>query len=102
MYFFNKIKNYDILDINQGTLENSDEPVLSTDLKHIPYVYKRPSEEEVLCRASEFYKIVAARRSIRFFSPDPVPKEVIHEIIKAAGTISCCYIHKTFIHLNRF
>lgn len=86
MYFFNKIKSYDILDINQETLGNSDEPVLTTNLKHIPYVYKRPSEEEILCRASEFYKIVAARRSIRFFSPDPVPKEVIHEIIKAAGT----------------
>ncbi|XP_043588583.1 iodotyrosine deiodinase 1 [Bombus pyrosoma] len=94
IFIQNKRHNFNILDntmeqlkdINQETLENSDEPVLRTDLKHIPYVYKRPSEEEVLCRASEFYKIVAARRSIRFFSPDPVPKEVIHEIIKAAGT----------------
>ncbi|XP_043517671.1 iodotyrosine deiodinase 1 isoform X2 [Frieseomelitta varia] len=72
--------------INQETLENSEEPVLPINLKHIPYVYKRASEEEMFCRASKFYKIVAARRTIRFFSPDPVPKEVIHEIIKAAGT----------------
>ncbi|XP_033194627.1 iodotyrosine deiodinase 1 [Bombus vosnesenskii] len=94
IFIQNKRHNFNILDntmeqledINQETLENSDEPVLTTNLKHIPYVYKRPSEEEILCRASEFYKIVAARRSIRFFSPDPVPKEVIHEIIKAAGT----------------
>ncbi|KAK9294782.1 hypothetical protein QLX08_010719 [Tetragonisca angustula] len=72
--------------INQETLENSEEPVLPINLKHIPYVYKRASEEEIFCRASKFYKIVAARRTIRFFSPDPVPKEVIREIIKAAGT----------------
>ncbi|XP_017763518.1 PREDICTED: iodotyrosine deiodinase 1 isoform X2 [Eufriesea mexicana] len=73
-------------DSDQETLEDSEEPALPIDLKHILYKYKRPSEVELLCRTSEFYKIVAARRSIRFFSPDPVPKEVIHEIIKAAGT----------------
>ncbi|CAK9811266.1 Iodotyrosine deiodinase 1 [Anthophora plagiata] len=83
-------------DSKQETLEDCEEPVLPKDLEHISYEFKRFSEVELLCRASEFYKIVAARRTIRFFSPDPVPKEVIHEIIKAAGTISCCYIHKTF------
>ncbi|XP_076761906.1 iodotyrosine deiodinase isoform X1 [Xylocopa sonorina] len=73
-------------DINAEILEDSNLPALPIDLKHIPYDYNRPSEDELLYRASKFYKIVAARRTIRFFSPDPVPKEVIHEIIKAAGT----------------
>ncbi|KOX71116.1 Iodotyrosine dehalogenase 1 [Melipona quadrifasciata] len=85
---FNTLNNTveQLKDINQETLENNEEPALPINLKHIPYVYKRASEEEIFCRASKFYKIVAARRTIRFFSPDPVPKEVIHEIIKAAGT----------------
>ncbi|XP_061934150.1 iodotyrosine deiodinase 1 isoform X4 [Apis cerana] len=70
---------------NQET-EDNEESALPKDLKHIPYEYKRPSEIELFCQASEFYKIVTARRTIRFFSSDPVPKEVIYEIIKAAGT----------------
>ncbi|XP_076230994.1 iodotyrosine deiodinase [Calliopsis andreniformis] len=73
-------------DINQEVLEDDEEPALPKDLKHIPYKYEKVSEAELLSRASEFYRITAARRTIRFFSPDPVPKEVIHEIIKAAGT----------------
>ncbi|XP_076625009.1 iodotyrosine deiodinase isoform X2 [Colletes latitarsis] len=73
-------------DSSKESLEDSEEPVLPKDLEHILYEYKKFSEAEILCRASEFYKIVAARRTIRFFSPDPVPKEVIREIIKAAGT----------------
>ncbi|XP_011640913.1 iodotyrosine deiodinase 1 [Pogonomyrmex barbatus] len=62
------------------------EPALPSDLKHVPYQHVRKSEEELLARASEFYRIVAARRTLRFFSADPVPKEVIREIIRAAGT----------------
>ncbi|XP_011876945.1 PREDICTED: iodotyrosine dehalogenase 1 [Vollenhovia emeryi] len=64
----------------------NEEPALPRDLKHIPYRYVRKSEEELLARALEFYQIAAARRTIRFFSADPVPKEVIRELIRAAGT----------------
>ncbi|KAL0109705.1 hypothetical protein PUN28_014616 [Cardiocondyla obscurior] len=62
------------------------EPALPRDLEHIPYHYVRKPEKELLARASEFYQMAAARRTLRSFSTDPVPKEVIHEIIKAAGT----------------
>ncbi|XP_077262647.1 iodotyrosine deiodinase isoform X1 [Temnothorax americanus] len=62
------------------------EPALSRDLKHVPYHYVRKSEKELLAHASEFYRMVAARRTLRFFSTDPVPREVIREIIRAAGT----------------
>ncbi|XP_018312936.1 iodotyrosine deiodinase 1 isoform X3 [Mycetomoellerius zeteki] len=62
------------------------EPALPHDLKHIPYYNVRKSKKELLARASEFYRIAAARRTLRFFSDDPVPKEVIRELIKAAGT----------------
>ncbi|XP_078040506.1 iodotyrosine deiodinase isoform X2 [Augochlora pura] len=73
-------------DIGEERLEDCEEPALPIDLEHILYNYTRPAEAELLHRASEFYKVVAARRTLRFFSPDPVPKQVIHDIIKAAGT----------------
>ncbi|GAB1864695.1 Iodotyrosine dehalogenase 1 [Camponotus japonicus] len=63
-----------------------EEPALPKDLKHIPYRYIRLPEKEMLSRASEFYQIAAARRTLRYFSADPVPKEVIREIIRTAGT----------------
>ncbi|XP_046434646.1 iodotyrosine deiodinase 1 isoform X1 [Neodiprion fabricii] len=66
--------------------DDDDEPALPKDLEHVPYVYTRPSEEELIQRAREFYLVASARRTIRFFSPDPVPKEVIQEIVKSAGT----------------
>ncbi|XP_032678930.1 iodotyrosine deiodinase 1 [Odontomachus brunneus] len=69
---------------NEGTILA--EPALPRDLKHVPYQYVKLSPEESIARASEFYRIAAARRTLRFFSADPVPKEIIREIIKAAGT----------------
>ncbi|RLU20555.1 hypothetical protein DMN91_007166, partial [Ooceraea biroi] len=72
---------------NEELLEEDQvEPALSKDLKHVPYQYVKLPEKESLARASEFYRTAAARRTLRFFSADPVPKEVIHEIIRAAGT----------------
>lgn len=49
-------------------------------------MFNKLSNTESLGRASEFYNTVAARRTIRFFSSDPIRKEVIQEIVKAAGT----------------
>jgi len=37
-------------------------------------------------RAREFYEHLATRRSVRAFAPDPVPREVIEDAIRAAGT----------------
>ncbi|XP_012529791.1 iodotyrosine deiodinase 1 isoform X2 [Monomorium pharaonis] len=76
-----------LLHDRQVNEDSSDvEPALPRDLKHVPYHYVRKSEKELLSRASEFYRISAARRTLRYFSADPVPKEVIREIIRAAGT----------------
>lgn len=69
--------------------EAQEEPALPKDLKHIPYRYVRLPEKESLSRASEFYQMAAARRTLRYFSADPVPKEVIREIIRAAGILQC-------------
>ncbi|XP_059486846.1 iodotyrosine deiodinase [Neocloeon triangulifer] len=59
---------------------------LPEDLEHIPLQYKRPSDAEMLKRSKEYYEQMNARRTIRYFSSDPVPFEVIKNIVKTAAT----------------
>ncbi|MGB0422975.1 MAG: nitroreductase family protein [Flavobacteriales bacterium] len=51
-----------------------------------PYVYDTYSEQESIERSRSFYELMNGRRSIREFSSRSVPKEVIENIIKTAGT----------------
>ena len=43
-------------------------------------------ETEMLTRSQAFYEEIKRRHSIRMFSSKPVPKEIIENCIKAAGT----------------
>ena len=52
----------------------------------VPLVYERPDVETLAKQSSSFYKSISQRRSVRHFSQDSVPKEVIEDIILAAGT----------------
>ncbi len=54
--------------------------------KFIPYQRENPSELELRSRAEVFYNRMNKRRSVRVFSDQTVPKDVISNIIKAAGT----------------
>ncbi|XP_049870573.1 iodotyrosine deiodinase 1 [Pectinophora gossypiella] len=56
------------------------------DTPHIPYRPPRRSDEEILQRSREYYELMAKRRTVRAFSPDPIPREVLDNIIKTAGT----------------
>ncbi|KAF7231508.1 iodotyrosine deiodinase [Nothobranchius furzeri] len=56
------------------------------DLPHVPYSPPRYCEETMLQRSKDFYTLMNQRRSVRFISPEPVPKEVIDNIILTAGT----------------
>ncbi|CAG9855766.1 unnamed protein product [Phyllotreta striolata] len=71
---------------NEGGEEDELTPALPKDLKHIPLEYTRFSSEESLRRAEDFYTLMNARRTIRHFSNEPVPIEIIRNIIKTAGT----------------
>ncbi len=53
---------------------------------HIPYQIERLSEKEMILRSQNFYNKMNQRRSVRDFSSDPVPKEVIENIILTAST----------------
>ncbi|XP_022915734.2 iodotyrosine deiodinase 1 isoform X1 [Onthophagus taurus] len=61
-------------------------PALPKNLKHIPFVYNRLSEEEMKNESDKYFQFMNKRRSVRNFSSDPVPKEVLYNIIKTAGT----------------
>ncbi len=90
-------KTQDILSMDKGEhpLSEFDEeepdpslapPLHASDTPHVPYQPERPSEEEVKRRAREFYEQMNERRSVRNFSPKPVPVEAIKSIVHTAGT----------------
>ncbi len=45
-----------------------------------------PSPEEIVRRATEFRRRAERRRTVRDFSPEPVPRAAIEECLRAAGT----------------
>ena len=61
-------------------------PVNAEDTEHIPYVHVSRTEEEMIQRSRDFYQLMNSRRSIRMFSNQSVPIEVIRNIVHTAGT----------------
>ncbi len=60
---------------------------LMTDYTFIPHhAYKEYPVEEMKKRAENFYEDLKRRRTVREFSPRPVPREIIEKCILAAGT----------------
>ncbi len=55
-------------------------------LRTRPLDFRRYPEPEMLDRASRFGAEIARRRSVRHFSPEPVPREVLVRCIQAAAT----------------
>ncbi len=53
---------------------------------HIPFQPQVFSESETLGHSRDFHDFMEKRRSLRFFSDRPVPKEVIENIIMTAST----------------
>ena len=75
---------------------------LPEDLAHIPLAtYKRYSEEEMLQRSSDFYVEMNNRRTLRYYSPEPVPEDVIKNIVRTAGTHTPILSTTIFIYLHQ-
>ncbi|XP_050678057.1 iodotyrosine deiodinase isoform X1 [Leptidea sinapis] len=53
---------------------------------YIPYKPIRRSTEEIINRSREYYELMATRRTVRSFSTEPIPQDVLDNIIKTAGT----------------
>ena len=56
------------------------------DKSMIPLSFERLGDEESLRRSREFAALMAKRRTVRTFSPEAVPIEVLREVVRAAGT----------------
>ncbi|MEU7003156.1 nitroreductase family protein [Nonomuraea sp. NPDC046570] len=52
----------------------------------IPYAPERFPEAEMIRRGEEFYALIDRRRSVRFFSDEPVPYTCVELAVKAANT----------------
>ncbi|HEX9639689.1 MAG TPA: nitroreductase family protein [Candidatus Krumholzibacteria bacterium] len=52
----------------------------------IPFGFDRLPEDEMSRRAESFYQLMNARRSVRAFSSDPVPRALIETAIRSAST----------------
>jgi len=60
---------------------------MSTPYPFVPLPeYTRLSEEEMKAQAEKFYTQIKSRRTIREFSEEPIPTEVINHCLLAAGT----------------
>jgi iodotyrosine deiodinase len=57
-----------------------------SDYRPVPLVHERLAEDVALERSRDFLALLQARRSIRRFSDEPVPRELVENAIRAAGT----------------
>ena len=61
-------------------------PPPDSPYRFVLYVGEHPDADEIVQRARSFYEQMDRRRSVRMFSPDPVPIEAVELAIKAAST----------------
>jgi iodotyrosine deiodinase len=59
---------------------------VSPQYSPVPLEFDRLDPEEAIARSRAFTATMAARRSVRLFSPEPVPRELIDNALAVAGT----------------
>jgi nitroreductase len=52
----------------------------------VPLKFERMQPGEQIRRAEAFYALMSQRRTVRSFSPEPVPREIVETAIRTAGT----------------
>lgn len=75
--------NTELLENNEDDDEDHYE---EEDAPPVPYSPQRYPLDVMLERSQDFYTVMNQRRSVRFISPEPVPREVIDNVIHTAGT----------------
>lgn len=61
-------------------------PIASAAYRAAPLEFIRLPEEEARRRSSDFLELMRSRRSVRQFSPEPVPRELIEDALRVAGS----------------
>jgi nitroreductase len=56
------------------------------DPKFVPYAPERLPEDAMVARAREFRDLMRGRRSVRMFSAEPFPREILDACLETAGT----------------
>jgi iodotyrosine deiodinase len=59
---------------------------MSGEHKFIAYNFTRIPDDEMQRRARQFYESMNLRRTVRQFSPEPIPAGVLEDAIRTAGT----------------
>uniref|UniRef100_A0A672V3N0 iodotyrosine deiodinase n=1 Tax=Strigops habroptila TaxID=2489341 RepID=A0A672V3N0_STRHB len=59
---------------------------LEENVPHVPFSAEHYTEAEMIKRSKMFYELLNKRRSVRFLSDEPIPREVIDNVIRTAGT----------------
>jgi iodotyrosine deiodinase len=57
-----------------------------SDYRPVPLEFERLGVDEMRERSQAFLELMRARRSVRFFSDEPVPYELVRNAIEVAGT----------------
>ncbi len=60
--------------------------MLNTEYPHKPYRPQQYPVSEMQARAAAFYELMQQRRSLRFFSDEPVPQALMDQLILTAAT----------------
>ena len=66
--------------------EHSDPADDMSDYPIVPLAFERLPAAEMSTRAREFYERIRTRRTVRDFSSEPLPDDVIECALRAAGT----------------
>jgi nitroreductase len=66
-------------------MDNNDIRIIQ-GFEHIRYQPETFPEGDMIKRSQDFYQHANKRRTVRFFSDQPVPKEVLLNVIRTAGT----------------
>ena len=61
-------------------------PIYGRPYQPVPYRPERLSHADTLERAARFRELAEGRRSVRHFSPDPVPEQAVLDAIAVAAT----------------
>lgn len=59
---------------------------MASKVNFLPLDYQKPTPDELIERSRSFLNLMKKRRTVRDFSEEPVPDEVIMNCIEAAGT----------------
>jgi nitroreductase len=52
----------------------------------IPYEFERQTPDDMLARARAYFELMDGRRTVREFSPEPIPEGVLEAVIRTAST----------------